>query len=231
MRAGCWAMPATRKKMSEAATRTNTKVLVPERKNALGDPAGYSSIRDALVGLLQSARQTTVRTVNTLMTATYWEIGRRIVVAEQGGKRKADYGDILVKRLGADLSARLGRGFGWRNLFQMRAFYLAWSDILQTPSAKLDAIGADRKLQTPSAISAMPLDLAAIANRFPLPWSAYVRLLSVKNEHARAFYETEVLRCGWSVRQLDRQIASQFYERTAASRNKANRTVSGWEWA
>ena len=40
----------------------------------------------------------------------------------------------------------------------------------------------------------MPLDLAAIGNRFPLPWSAYVRLLSVKNEHARAFYETEALR-------------------------------------
>ncbi len=56
-----------------------------------------------------------------------------------------------------------------------------------------------------------------MTNRFPLPWSAYVRLLSVKTEHARAFYETEALRCGWSVRQLDRQITSQFFERTAAS--------------
>jgi predicted nuclease of restriction endonuclease-like (RecB) superfamily len=53
-----------------------------------------------------------------------------------------------------------------------------------------------------------------------LPWSAYVRLLSVKNAQARAFYETEALRGGWSVRQLDRQINSQFYERIALSRNK-----------
>jgi predicted nuclease of restriction endonuclease-like (RecB) superfamily len=60
-------------------------------------------------------------------------------------------------------------------------------------------------------------DLAA---RFPLPWSHYVRLLSTKSAEARRFYETEALRGGWSVRQLDRQIASQFYERTAASRNK-----------
>ena len=60
-----------------------------------------------------------------------------------------------------------------------------------------------------------------MASRFPLPWSAYVRLLSVKNENARTFYETEALRGGWSVRQLDRQINSQFYERTALSRNKA----------
>ena len=62
---------------------------------------------------------------------------------------------------------------------------------------------------------------------FPLPWSAYVRLLSVKDEHAREFYETEALRGGWSVRQLDRQIGSQFYERTALSRNKAAMLASG----
>jgi predicted nuclease of restriction endonuclease-like (RecB) superfamily len=42
-----------------------------------------------------------------------------------------------------------------------------------------------------------------------------------KTELARAFYETEALRGGWSVRQLDRQINSQFYERIALSRNKA----------
>jgi predicted nuclease of restriction endonuclease-like (RecB) superfamily len=54
-----------------------------------------------------------------------------------------------------------------------------------------------------------------------LPWSAYVRLLSVKNPEARSFYETEALRSGWSVRQLDRQIGSQFYERIALSQNKA----------
>ena len=62
---------------------------------------------------------------------------------------------------------------------------------------------------------------SSIASSFPLPWSAYVRMLGVKNEHARKFYETEALRGGWSVRQLDRQINSQFYERTALSRNKA----------
>lgn len=61
----------------------------------------------------------------------------------------------------------------------------------------------------------------ALSIRFTLPWSAYVRLLSVKTGAARAFYETEALREGWSVRQLDRQIGSQLYERLALSRNKA----------
>ena len=62
---------------------------------------------------------------------------------------------------------------------------------------------------------------------FPLPWSAYVRLLAVKNEHARRFYETEALQGGWSVRQLDRQINSQFYERTALSKNKVSMLAKG----
>ncbi|HHT9147118.1 MAG TPA: PDDEXK nuclease domain-containing protein, partial [Candidatus Wunengus sp. YC61] len=63
--------------------------------------------------------------------------------------------------------------------------------------------------------------LSNIAKCFPLPWSHYVRLLSVKNPEGRAFYEKEALRGGWTVRQLERQIETQFYERTALSRNKA----------
>jgi predicted nuclease of restriction endonuclease-like (RecB) superfamily len=63
--------------------------------------------------------------------------------------------------------------------------------------------------------------IQSLAKQCPLSWSAYVRLLSVKNPEARTFYETEALRSGWSIRQLDRQIGSQFYERIALSQNKA----------
>lgn len=112
----------------------------------------------------------------------------------------------------------------------MRAFYLAWSaaDIFQTVSGKS---AAPINVQTPSGKSRPAKDVVdtaatapnymARATRFTLPWSAYVRLLSVKTGAARAFYETEALREGWSVRQLDRQISSQLYERLALSRNKA----------
>jgi predicted nuclease of restriction endonuclease-like (RecB) superfamily len=83
--------------------------------------------------------------------------------------------------------------------------------------------------QTPSGISEKSgfKDVQSLASRFPLPWSAYVRLLSVKNENAKRFYEAEALRGGWSVRQLDRQINSQFYERTALSKNKAAMLTKG----
>ena len=54
-----------------------------------------------------------------------------------------------------------------------------------------------------------------------MPWSHYAKLIRLPSKEAIAFYEAEALRGGWSVRQLDRQIESQFYERTAMSRNKA----------
>ena len=90
-------------------------------------PAAYGDIHSGIVELLESARRAAARSVNALMTASYWEIGRRIVEFEQGGADRAAYGAALIKRLGDDLSRQFGRGFGWRNLAQMRAFYLAWS--------------------------------------------------------------------------------------------------------
>ena len=61
--------------------------------------------------LLDTARRASARTVNAIMTATYWELGRRIVELEQGGKGRADYGEELLKRMSADLTPRFGRGF------------------------------------------------------------------------------------------------------------------------
>lgn len=180
-------------------------------------PNNYDTIHAGIVGLLENARRLAARNVNALMTASYWEIGRRIVEAEQGGQERAEYGERLIRRLADDLTTRFGRGFGVVNLSQMRRFYLAWppEQIFQTLSEK----SSTEKLQTLSAISDVP-ELGALSQHFALPWSAYVRLLAVKNEQARSFYETEALRCGWSVRQLDRQINSQFYERIALSHNK-----------
>jgi predicted nuclease of restriction endonuclease-like (RecB) superfamily len=99
----------------------------------------------------------------------------------------------------------------------MKRFFLAWpaKGIFQTLSEKSSTS------YLISDIQANASSVAAVASQFPLPWSAYVRLLSVKNPEARNFYETEALRSGWSVRQLNRQIDSQFYERIALSQNKA----------
>jgi hypothetical protein len=185
----------------------------------------YDSILGDIAGVIDAARSAAVRSVNAVMTAAYWLIGRRIVEFEQAGQPRAEYGTGLLKRLAADLTTRYGRGFSQRNLEQMRLFYQT-RRISQTVSAEsgLEPLQpSSPKPQTSSAV----LSLSAAASRFPLPWSAYVRLLAVRNQNARSFYETEALRGGWSVRQLDRQINSQFYERTALSRDKAAMLAKG----
>jgi predicted nuclease of restriction endonuclease-like (RecB) superfamily len=180
-------------------------------------PENYDKIRTGIVELLKAARAAAARNVNSIMTATYWEIGRRIVTLEQGGEQRAEYGEQIVEQLAHDLTRQFGRGFGQTNLKQMRSFYRAW------PEPRIRQTLSD-ELTTPNNINAL-VDVSSassvLANCFSLPWSAYVRLLAVKRPEARAFYEAEALRSGWSVRQLDRQISTQFYERIALSRNKA----------
>lgn len=189
------------------------KTITPKNQKLVG----YDTVLKGVAGLLESARRASARATNSVMTATYWEIGRRIVEHEQKGRTKADYGEQLIKKLSKDLTDRFGRGFGKSNLFQIRGFYLAYSSIFQTPSGKSIVPSNDEKTKTVYA----KLSLSEIAQRFPLPWSNYVRLLSLKSPDARAFYEREALRGGWTVRQLERQINSQFYERTMLSRDKA----------
>lgn len=247
--------------------------------------AGYAAWSGGISTLLDESRRQAARSVNAILTATYWEIGRRIVEFVQAGETRAEYGDEVLERLSRDLTQRFGKGFGKSTLFQMRGFYLTHADIFQTLSGKSGVAflgfqifqtvsgksaphGSDQKLQTPSAtfqqtpvidISATPsrksgagkivqtasakfeicgtaphissVDLAlyldALAHAFPLSWSHYVRLLSVEKPEARKFYETESLRGGWSVRQLDRQVSTLFYERTALSKNKAKMLTTG----
>jgi predicted nuclease of restriction endonuclease-like (RecB) superfamily len=169
-----------------------------------------------VVGLLESARRASARVVNAIMTATYWKVGQRIVEFEQRGKERAKYGEQLLERLSDDLTARFGRGFSVDNLELMRRFYHAYQSgqISETLSRNSE----------PTVISETQprkLEIGDLAKVFPLPWSHYVRLLSVEKPEARKFYEEEALRGGWPVRQLDRQVSSLFYERTLLSRKKA----------
>jgi predicted nuclease of restriction endonuclease-like (RecB) superfamily len=202
--------------------RTATKAKQPPVRN------NYAGLVGGISHLLEAARHATVRVTNSLMTATYWEVGRRVVEFEQGGSQRAGYGEELLARLSNDLTQRLGRGFGVDNLENMRRFYLAMPEgkISETLSRKLFTAsghsadsGGVRKI---SETVSRNFTLEQLATTLPLPWSHYVLL----SRHARSaeafdFYHAEALRGGWSVRQLDRQISSLFYERTALSRNKA----------
>ena len=196
--------------------------------------APYQVIFGDVSKIIDAARDSATRSVNAAMTAAYWLIGHRIVEFEQLGEERAEYGAALIERLAADLTQRFGRGFSRQNIQHMRLFYLSYSSdqIRQALSGKMARSPQQPIRQTPSGKSgatSIEVRLGELLSAFPLPWSAYVRLLSVKNTHAREFYEAEALRGGWSVRQLDRQVNSQFYERTALSKNKAAMLTRGGE--
>jgi predicted nuclease of restriction endonuclease-like (RecB) superfamily len=195
------------------------------------DHQDYSGLLTGVTKLLEEARHASARSVNEILTVTYWEIGRRIVEYEQKGSEKPGYGEEIIDRLGLDLTHRFGRGFSRRNLFLIRSFYLTYRERMQTPSA-LSQKGKENRIpskkvagivQTVSALSS-PLTLLEISQtqsgKFPLSWSHYVRLLSLDEPQKRDFYEEEAQRAGWSVRQLDRQINSMLYERFALSKKK-----------
>jgi predicted nuclease of restriction endonuclease-like (RecB) superfamily len=187
--------------------------------------ADYDSVLSGVVELLDMARRASARVVNTLMTATYWEIGRRIVEHEQAGQKRAGYGEEVVSKFSKDLTHRFGRGFGPAQVAAMRQFHLTFP----LPDNFQSVIGKSGILQSvigKSSTGAVER-LSPVAQALPLPWTHYVRLLRVRNSHAREFYVREALAGGWSVRQLDRQINSQFYERTALSKNKSAMLVKG----
>ena len=201
-------------------------------------PAVYNAALTDVADILDAARRASARSVNSIMTAAYWLVGRRIVEYEQGGAARAEYGAELIRRLSVDLTERYGRGFSVSNIWQMRAFYVAWP-ILQTLSGESVSSGTEI-VTTASAESVLPIlqtlsgelvsidaTLSSVAAHFRLPWSAYVQLISVRNEAAREFYETEAIAGGWTIRQLRRQIDTQFYERTALSHNKEAMLLAG----
>lgn len=209
--------------------KRSKKLAIVENDSEL---AGYDTILSEVINLLESARHASARAVNVFMTTSYWLIGRRIIEWEQAGKERAAYGEALINRLSADLTKRFGRGFSRQNLQKMRLIYRIYppEKICQTLSGKLPS----EKCQTLSGefkelvrvgngklLMTSPEIFEALSLAFPLSWSHYVRLISVDNEDTRRFYEAEALRGGWSVRQIDRQISTLFYERTLLSKNKA----------
>ena len=141
--------------------------------------------------ILKNARQKAYTAVNSAMVEAYWEIGRRIVEEEQRGKERAEYGKEIVKNLSKELTEEFGKGFSRRTLWEMRKLYVYFSDY--------------EKVRTLFA---------------QLTWSHFQKVLRVSDEKARIFYLTEAAENMWSVRTLDRNISTLYYNRIVASIDK-----------
>ncbi len=128
--------------------------------------------------------------VNSTMTTTYWNIGKRIVEEEQEGKERAEYGKSLLKNLSMELTKEFKRGYSVGNLENMRRFYLAY-----------------QKSET-------------VSMKFKLSWSHYIFLTRITDKEERKFYELEAIAESLSVREIKRQFDSGLYQRLQLSLDK-----------
>lgn len=177
--------------------------------------------------LVEQARGRAARAVNQTMVETYWHIGRLIVEEEQGGEGRAVYGARLIPELSRRLTQEYGKGFSETNLKTFRQFYLvfpirhALSDESADFPEKRDAVRPESrevpKLAIPNEKSPIP---TASFLRSELSWTHYRLLLRLDNPVAREWYMNEAADAGWSVRVLERQIASHYYERLLASQDR-----------
>jgi len=141
--------------------------------------------------ILHTARTKSYAAVNFAMVEAYWQIGRRIVEEEQRGKGRADYGAQLIKSLSKSLTDDFGRGFSGANLRSFRQFYLTF------PDAEICYTLCSK-----------------------LSWSHCRLIMRVDNPKAREYYLKEAAEQNWSVRVLERNIHTLYYERLLASRDK-----------
>ena len=190
--------------------------------------------------ILESARTSVSRTVNTTQVVANWLVGREIVEEEQKGQKRAHYGEELLKGLSAQLTADFGRGFSVSNLEHFRDFFLTYCELIEIPHAVRgeSVTGSATTLSTKSdavrgrshAVRAELLPEILYASRKEswepgwlhsnLSWTHYRTLLRVDKSEVRAFYEIETLNNNWSTRELERQINSLLYDRLALSKDK-----------
>lgn len=166
-------------------------------KNDVIDTKNYNEFLSELREIVISSRKYAYQSVSLAQVRQNWLIGQKIVVQEQNGKSRAEYGKQVIKMASASLTAEFGKGFSERSLWKFRQFFLMFKDmqILPTVSAESD--------------------------KFPLlSWSHYERLMRITEKEERDWYLKEASEQMWSYRTLDRNISTLYYRRLLASQKK-----------
>lgn len=146
------------------------------------------TLLDDIRNIIEHGRKQAYAAVGQTAIATFWNVGRRIVEEEQHGCERAKYGERIIKSLAEKLVPVYGSSYSKRNLDYYKRFYLLFPD-------------------------------AGIVNTrvHNLEWSHIRRVLSVSNEQARLWYLENASKYMWSVRELDRNISTQYFERRLAA--------------
>jgi len=218
-------------------TQSNPTATPRPRASALPSPKNSAFDFDRLVDLCRQTHEdlqhAAVRAVDKSLAGRNWLFGWYIVEYEQKGADRAAYGKRLIDRLSKRLASFGIRGVSTTRLKLYRQFYMQYRDIGPTAlDQSHKTLSVNGLLISPTASDQFGATISttlssatydAMANYLQilkLGWSHYVELLTIDNPDERHFYEIEAVQNQWSVRELQRQIASSLYERLALSRDK-----------
>ncbi|MBP3210622.1 MAG: DUF1016 family protein, partial [Oscillospiraceae bacterium] len=174
--------------------------------------------------------------INQMLTLRNWMIGYYIVEFEQHGKDRAEYGTHLLDNLSHEINIK---GLGRVQLNLCRIFYQKYPQICSTASNRLKAIGGIREIPLLSDQIVREEICSTASNKFvtdpevlvsKLSYSHIREIMVIDDPFERFFYEFECIRCGWSVKELRRQISTTLYFRAGISKNPEKlleKTISG----
>lgn len=206
-------------------------------------PDGFDGLVGRIAAASDALREGAVAVVNRCVTACAWLTGCYIVEYEQHGLDRARYGERLLERLAERLE---DRGFSLQNLKNFRRFYLLYPDLAAPVARYLETLSGKRQSLTvllpparpePSGIGQPPTVLSG-ENTLLVPGddapgiapgdlfgrlslTHIIELLSLPDPLQRTFYAYSAIRGTWSVRELRRQIASRYFERSGWSGDPA----------
>lgn len=196
--------------------------------SAAGD---FDSLVSSIVHIHQQTQAFASKAVNVALTLRNWLIGYRIVEFEQQGNDRASYGERLLPALATRLSAAGLKRVDVRELRRFRRIYDVYPQIRETVTPELLAGLGAGALQPP--LNALPRpkretlspESRIVESLSPqlvhrLSFSHFAELIDLSDDTQRRFYEIECIRGNWSVRELRRQIASLYYQRSGLSKNK-----------
>ena len=183
----------------------NTSIITHEEKSFI----------ESLKQIVRAARKMAYTAIDYAQIQANWLIGQRVVEQMQKGASRAEYGAHIIQIASEALTEEFGSGYSETNIRNFRAFYLTFNDLQnqQTVSAKSQSSNQ----QTASAESSLSIGQMLPAR---LSWSHYERLMRVEDESARKWYMREASEQMWSVRTLNRNINTQYYERLLMSQVK-----------
>ena len=155
------------------------------------DGISSKDITNDITQIVEQSRRIVYTTIDIILLQRNWLIGKRIQEEINKSSKKDNYRQKVIIDLSDDLQQKYGKGFDKKTLYKCVKFYTLYKNIFAT-----------------------------VSRQSFLSWSHYVLLISIDDIKERSWYEKEAIESGWSVRTLQRNINTQYYQRILASQIK-----------